>query len=276
VDERPPGPLRVRPADRLQPYVTSYIEFDMVGWPPGRHRGLPDGSLTMVVSIGAPPIVRCPGLSDLSAVATVGGLRADPVDIVHDGTQRGVQLELTPLGARALLGVPAAALAHGAWPLDEVVGRRAGELVDRLLEARGPAERARALDHVLASWVRDVEYPPMVDAAWCQLAAAAGSVSVTRVADEVGLSRRHLSEIVRAELGLTPKTVARIFRFGHACRTLLSGRTTSLAETAVASGYFDQSHLTNDWKQLAGCTPGEWMAEELPFLQDRHSAEAGS
>jgi AraC-like DNA-binding protein len=57
---------------------------------------------------------------------------------------------------------------------------------------------------------------------------------------------------------------------------LRSGRTTSLAETAVSSGYFDQSHLTNDWKQLAGCTPGEWMAEELPFLQDRRSAEAGT
>jgi AraC-like DNA-binding protein len=34
-------------------------------------------------------------------------------------------------------------------------------------------------------------------------------------------------------------------------------------------GYFDQAHLTNDWKQLAGCTPGQWMSQELPFLQDQ-------
>jgi AraC-like DNA-binding protein len=33
-------------------------------------------------------------------------------------------------------------------------------------------------------------------------------------------------------------------------------------------GYYDQAHLTNDWRQLSGCTPGEWIAEKLRFFQD--------
>jgi AraC-like DNA-binding protein len=73
---------------------------------------------------------------------------------------------------------------------------------------------------------------------------------------------------VRAELGLPPKTLARILRFSQARRCLRSGRTARLAETAVMCGYFHQARLTNDWKQLGGCTPGEWMSEELRFLQD--------
>jgi AraC-like DNA-binding protein len=73
---------------------------------------------------------------------------------------------------------------------------------------------------------------------------------------------------VRTEFGLTPKTLARVLRFGRACGYLRSGRTASLAETAVMCGYYDQAHLTNDWRRLSGCTPGEWIAEELPFLQD--------
>jgi transcriptional regulator GlxA family with amidase domain len=96
-------------------------------------------------------------------------------------------------------------------------------------------------------------------------------VPVTRLADEIGLSRRHLGQLVRAELGLTPKTVARIMRFGQARRWLRSVPTAGLAQTAVKCGYFDQAHLTNDWKQLAGCTPREWVSEELPFLQDERS-----
>ena len=261
--------MPVRPAERLRPLVASYIDFDMAGWPPGRHRGLPNGGLSLVISLGgAPLIVRDAEGADISAAATVAGLRSRPVDIIHDGTQRGVQLELTPRGARALLGLPAAALAQGVWPLGDVVGRRADELIDSLAAAPGPAERVQVLDSVLARWAVDDGCPEAVDATWRLLTGSAGSVPVTSIADQIGLGRRQLSHLVRAELGLTPKTVARILRFGQACEYLRSGRTTSLAETAVMCGYYDQAHLTNDWRQLSGCTPSEWIAEELPFLQD--------
>ena len=266
--------MRVRPAQQLRPFVASYADFDMAGWPPGRHRGLPDGSLVLVVTVGPLLAVRRAGHADVVAAATVAGLRSGPVGIVHDGTQRGVQLALTPRGSRALLGLPAAALAQGVWPLEEVVGGRAPELAERLAGARGPAGRARVLDTVLAGWAVDEGYPAVVDAAWRRLVSSAGRVPVTRIAAEMGLGRRHLGQLVRAELGLTPKTVARILRFGRAGRCLRSGRTASLAETAAMCGYFDQAHLTNDWKQLGGCTPGEWMSEELRFLQDHGSGRS--
>jgi AraC-like DNA-binding protein len=259
----------MRPARQLRPFVSGYVGFDMAGWPPGRHRGLPDGNLVLVVSAGAPLTVRRAGHADVAAAATVAGLRSGPVDIVHDGTQRGVQLALTPRGSRALLGLPAAALAQGVWPLEEVVGRRARELTDRLARASAPAVRAQVLDAVLAEWAVDEDYPAVVDAVWRRLTSSAGCVTVTRLASEIGLGRRHLGQLVRAELGLTPKTVARIMRFEQARRCLRSGPAASLAQTAVKCGYFDQAHLTNDWKQLGGCTPGEWLSQELPFLQDK-------
>jgi AraC-like DNA-binding protein len=271
------GGRRVRLARHLAPYVESCVDFDMAGRPPGRHRGLPDGTLALVVSCGTPLVVRRAGHPDLGTAASVAGLRSGPVDIVHNGTEHGVQIELTPRGARALLGMPAAALAQGVWYLDEVVGRRAGELADRLAAAPGPEQRARVVDTVLCGWVDDdAGFPVAVDAFWRRLVATAGSASVTSIADEIGLGRRHLGQLVRAELGLTPKTAARILRFGQARRCLRSGRASSLAETAVTCGYFDQAHLTNDWKKLAGCTPGEWMSEELPFLQDQGSSGSGN
>jgi AraC-like DNA-binding protein len=272
---RPGGGTRVRPARRLRPFVSSYVDFDMAGWPPGRHRGLPDGTLAVVISAASAPVtVRRAGHADVAAAATVAGLRSSPVGIVHDGTQRGVQLALTPRGSRALLGLPAAALAEGVWPLEEVVGRRAHELTDRLAGASSPAGRAQVLDTVLAEWVVDEGYPAVVDAVWRRLTGSAGCVLVARLAGEVGLGRRHLGQLVRAELGLTPKTVARIMRFGQARRCLRLVPAASLAQTAVTCGYFDQAHLTNDWKQLGGCTPGEWMSEELPFLQDQGSGRS--
>jgi AraC-like DNA-binding protein len=262
----------VRPDPQLRPFVTGYVDFDMAGWPPGRHRGLPDGSLTLVISVGGPLAIRRDGHPDLVAGASVAGLRSVPLDVVHDGTQRGVQVALTPRGCRALLGCPAAELANGVWPLEEVAGARALELTDRVAGASGPADRARVLDAVLAGWAGDAGFPAAVDAFWRALTGCAGQAPVAGIAGQIGLSRRHLGQLVRAELGLTPKTAARILRFGRARACLRTGRAASLAEAAAMCGYFDQAHLTGDWKQLAGCTPGQWVSEELPFLRDRWRA----
>ena len=86
------------------------------------------------------------------------------------------------------------------------------------------------------------------------------------VADEVGFSRRHLTGLVRAECGLSPKQFQRIARFQRACRLVRAG--CPLAAIAVECGYADQAHLTRDWTALAGCSPRAWMRRELSFVQD--------
>ena len=135
-------PLQMSLGNGLRPHVSSYTEFDMAGWPPGRHRGLPSAGLAFVLSFSSPLVVRSPGRGVVSSSATVAGLTSEPVEVLHDGTQRGLQLELTPHGARALLGIPAAVLAGGVFALEEVVGQPACELVERLAEASNPVARA--------------------------------------------------------------------------------------------------------------------------------------
>ena len=259
--------MRLSRARSLCGLVEGYVDFDMAGWRPGRHRGLPDASLTLVVSLGSPLTLRYAGRAVVSR-ATIAGLRSGPVDVVHDAAARGVQIALTPHGSRALLGLPASELVEGVWPLEQVIGGRAEVLADRLAEARDAAARAAVLDAVLAEWSVAATYPGTVDAVWRAITDSGGRAAVSSIADEMGFSRRHLGQLVRAELGLAPKVLARITRFARARSCLQRGRTRGLAETAAVCGYFDQAHLSYDWKRLAGCTPGQWLCEELPFLQD--------
>ena len=72
----------------------------------------------------------------------------------------------------------------------------------------------------------------------------------------------------RAELGITPKTAARIFRFERACGLISNLRSPRLAEVAAACGYADQAHMTRDWSAFTGASPKTWIANELPYLQD--------
>lgn len=61
--------------------------------------------------------------------------------------------------------------------------------------------------------------------------------------------------------GLTPKHAARVIRFDRARRALHAGAVTG-AEVAAHHGYADQSHFVREFRALAGCAPGQWLAEE--------------
>lgn len=115
-----------------------------------------------------------------------------------------------------------------------------------------------------------------LDGAWRLLTASNGTLKITRLAAEVGWSRRQFAERFRREFGLTPKIAARVMRFERANRMLRRPARPSLATVATVCGYFDQAHLTRDWHELAGCSPSRWLAEELPFVQDTEPAEIAS
>ncbi|WP_372670745.1 helix-turn-helix domain-containing protein [Amycolatopsis kentuckyensis] len=252
-----------QPHPVVRPLVTRYVGYAQSEVTLPVHRGLPSRHVTLVISLAGP--VRMAGYS---LQALVGGLHTSAVLIRQDRVQEGLQLELDPLGVRTLFGVTAAELSGEVVDLAEF---GLGSLPDRLRELPWP-ERFALLDDVLAARaVEPVAPPPELGEAWRRMRGADGQVRVTDLAGEVGWSRRHLGERFRAELGLAPKQVARVLRFERAGRLLRQG-CTDLAGLAVECGYYDQAHLSNEWRALAGCTPGTWIAEELPFLQDEEVA----
>jgi AraC-like DNA-binding protein len=270
------------PAAPLRAFVDRYIGYRQEGVPPYLHRGLPSGHLTLIISLAGPLVVAGPGSLTppfpevgppsrgwLESSATVAGLHAAPAVIRHDGHQFGVQIELTPLGARALLGLPAAELATTVVGLGDVLGPRAAELRERLAEAGDWPGRFTVLDRLLGRLAANGTYregPPAVARAWQRLVEARGAVRVRDLAAEVGWTRRHLATSFQDELGLSPKLAARVLRFERAVRLLRGDGGRGLADVAGAAGYFDQAHLTRDWKEFAGCTPSTWVSEELRYL----------
>jgi len=266
------------PPPALRPFVESVVGYHYEGFEPGVHRGLPSRYLTVVVSLDRPLDMTWPDerQAPVSFEALAGGMHAVPVSIYHDGVQHGVQLQMTALGARALLGMPASELAHQVVPLDAVL-RGAPELADRVATAGSWAERFAALDAVLAQAVTRTSPPRPARAevthVFDRLAATSGGLNIEGLAHEVGWSRRHLAEQFRREYGLTPKLLARVLRFERARSMLTQPRRPSLAEVSAVCGYADQAHMTHDFVAFAGVSPLGWLTEErLPFVQDEVAA----
>jgi len=256
----------------LAPYVASMVAYDVELGGPGVHRGLPSTSLTFVLPVDEPLDVGWRGVpeSRRRRWSTVSGLHAGPAEIHHDGRQRGIQLGLTTAGARALLGVPAAALSGRLEELSTV----APEL-RHLPEQLAEAPRAHwwaVVERALLSALHRRDPPRTRAEVGRALALLTRGAAVQGVADEVGYSRRHLGSLVRAECGLSPKELQRVGRFESSKAQLIAGG--SVAGAAAACGYADQAHLTREWVTLAGCPPTTWLREELPFLQDLDTGDA--
>ena len=271
-----------RPAPALRPMIDAYIGYRIVG-PPGLHRGLPSRHMTLIVSIGEPIDVRAQTDAHQAPDRyrfVAGGLQAGPALIATPAVQEGVAIELTPLGCRSLLGLPAGALWDTSVEAADVVGPAGFELWERLQHAGDWPARFAACDDVLGRLAASTDAPPPapeLSGAWGLLVGSGGTVGVADVADRVGWSRRHLTARFTAELGLSPKLAARVVRFERATALLRSPRRPALAEVAAACGYYDQPHLNRDFLEMAGCPPGEWLATELPSVQDADVAEpAGS
>ncbi len=278
VDEH----CRRRPAGPLRPYVAWYTGYRQRGVPPARHRGLPSPFLTLIFTLDEPLVILAhpdPRQPPGGFGALLGGLHSAPALITHDGAQSGIQVALRPLGARALLGLPAGELAQIDVPAEDVLGGACAELRARAVAAPGWPERFAIVDEMLlrliaapAATARVAGEPaPEVGWAWGQLLASGGTVRIADLAAQTGWSGRYLAARFRTEIGLTPKAAARVVRFSRARKLLLEnvagGREPGLAGLAAACGYFDQAHLAREFRSLAGCPPSQWIAEEFRNIQ---------
>ena len=81
-------------------------------------------------------------------------------------------------------------------------------------------------------------------------------LSLTELAQTVGLSTFHAARLFTRETGLAPHAWRNQMRLNRALEALRAGA--SVTEVAAASGFTDQSHFTRHFKKTFGVPPGRW------------------
>jgi AraC-like DNA-binding protein len=261
---------------RTAPGVTSMVGYRALDVPETVHRGLPSSTLTFIVSLDEG--VEAARTADALPAARptpiiLGGLHEQASHVRQRRGQAGVQVALHPLAARAVFGVPAAELSVTDFDAAPVLGRASERLHHRVADTRGwPGAFALVAQYLLAGRRRHASVRPEVAYAWHLLGRSRGRTPVGVVADQVGLSQRHLTTLFRREVGRTPKTVAMLMRFEYATARMADAargrRRVDLAGIAGEAGYADQAHLTREFARFAGVPPGVWLAEEFQNIQD--------
>jgi len=199
----------------------------------------------------------------------VAGITDGPVMVGHGGSARCLQVDLTPLGARRLIGMPMSELANRSVPIDDVFGRFGRELVQRVGGAPDWQTRFALIDDVIRARLADAA-PVDAGVEWSlrRIVGSGGSATIGDLAGELGWSHRRLIARYRDVVGLPPKLVARIVRFERLTALLTSDPAADWAGAAIACGYFDQAHLAREVRELADVTPTELRAQTVNSVQD--------
>ena len=262
-DAAPPDESSYReysPSDTLRPFVDCFWTRDIVAAQSGDratlvHRVLPDGCIDVVLTFSEH------GDEPASAMVVGTMTKALVLDAVH-APESFVGVRFRPAKAAAFLDLPANEVTDLRVSLDEI-WPDAADVREALGAPSEAIARVRALERVLAARLSPTSARPEhdVDEAVRRIVDAGGTLGITRLAPALGVSRQHLARRFSELVGVSPKTFARVVRLGRVVervRAVPVGEPVNWSALAIELGYYDQSHLVDEFREMTGLTPTAW------------------
>ncbi|MGC9950147.1 MAG: helix-turn-helix domain-containing protein [Bryobacteraceae bacterium] len=262
---------RYIPAPPLSEFVGLLWLYEGYQQPHKKERLLPDGSMELVVNLNE-DLTRVYDPHEPEKFQTlrgpvVVGAHSEffVIDTAEQHTVAGVHFK--PGGAFPFLGLPASALHNTLVSLEDLWGRLADQLRERLLEAATPQARLRVMERVLLARAAERwERHPAVTYALREFHGLPHTRTIADVTGQIGLSAKRFIQVFSGEVGLTPKLFCRVRRFQRVLRRIGAGRPVEWAAVAADCGYFDQAHFIRDFRAFSGINPSAYIAQRTEHL----------
>lgn len=233
-----------RPAAELTPFLGCYWWVDIS--PGTRLRTFPDActSVSVVLHKGANP------------EAFFIGPRLLPSDGTPSIGHSLFGVRLKPGAAFLFTGRSVDVFAGIRRPLAEVMPPEAAKFETRIAAAITLDDHFDALEALMLERLKNGAIHPCVQKALAIVEETAGQIRIADLARRCQISTRHLANLLRMWIGLSPKKLARVVRFQKFLAQMETEPSESSAARAAELGYFDQAHLTREVSQFFGATPG--------------------
>lgn len=242
-----------------------------------RERIVPTGTVELVINLHDDEvrIYDAAGRERRFRGAIASGCYSSAFEFDTRAHTRVLGVHFKPGGAARLLGVPPGALANAHVGLDDLWGRSAADLRERLCSSPTVRQRMALLEHALIARLPDRPHRrPAVSTGLVELEQP--GVEVGHVVGMLGLSRRRFIEVFTEDVGMTPKRYAMVRRFQRALALATRSSSPAWTQIALECGYCDQSHLCRDWAELTGLSPSELVASRDVRVKESHVALAAA
>jgi len=227
-----------------------------------RERTFPNGLLEIFVHLGERyRLVEDGGAARnwLCPSSCVTGLQLGHLVVEAPATRVAVLgVKLTPAGAYAIFARPMHEITRLTVDVSDLIGAASRELSEEC----GTATSDEACLRAAVAWIdarlgRGVRLDPAVEWMSAEIRRRHGAVSIASLRERTGWSKSRLASIFLQQVGVAPKQLARLARFNRVLRRLHTAPA-PLSELSMACGYYDQPHMTAEFRELSGLTPTEF------------------
>ena len=255
--QSPPAGARFRHARRTaDPELVSWIDhYWMVYWD---LRGLEPHTVETLPHPNVHVVFEKPE-------SMAWGISTSKFSRALEGKSHAFGIKFTPGGFFPFLGSSVSSLANRSVPVCKVFDSAVNALERTILSTEDADEMTAAANAFL---LRRIPKPDeKVDQARELVACILNERTILTVEDlsaQTGINVRSLQRLFSQYVGVSPKWVIRRYRLHELLEQMHSGQRLDWAQLAVDLGYFDQAHLINDFKSIAGYTPTEYPGLEPP------------
>jgi AraC-like DNA-binding protein len=257
------------PHPALTPYVKCYWCLVLAGWKDaaGRQRFLAEG-VEVSFNLGGPVSIAAGDRPPRAAQGvSLSGPMTRPMVLRHAGALDLLGVCFRPGGAYPFLSYPASELVDACAGLDDLLGSAGLQLADRIRNSATARERVAALDEFFLARLGGARRDDVrVRRALGSIESLGGRVSVDQLARLAGLSSRQLERRFKECVGIPPKQLCCSLRFKNVFKCLTRHPAEQWASVAAACGYYDQSHMINEFRRFTGASPAAYF--ERPPGQD--------
>lgn len=225
----------------------------------------------LIVNLGAPFLIRTG--TDTEAVEYVDGCAVTTPtrawEFGYPTPTRSVGVHFKPWGLAPFLPVPAAELCDRPATVEQIWGRPAtAALRRRLTSADATHEMLVLLEEELVRRLRAIDGLDIVRYLSSAIAETRGAVPISDLGVAARASSTYVAKRFKEVIGVTPKRLARSYRFTFAVLALDVAAPIDWGDVAAAAGYFDQAHFVHEFREYSGLTPTRYVDTRRRFLRE--------
>lgn len=213
--------------------------------------------LIFTVSDDAPTfVVEGHSISNISG--HMGGQTYSPVYMDKPGNFRIIVVLFQANGAYHLFRIPQSDYLGQFVTVQNLLGKKTDNVQQRIYENRNNNhEIIRELNIFLLRFLKNNEIrKTYLDDVISQIIEKNGNVKVEELCADLNINPRTLRRYFKEQVGVTPKEFTWFFRLNKLHKYLMYYKNISIHDLVYQLGYFDQSHLINDFKKYAHYAPG--------------------
>lgn len=143
-----------------------------------------------------------------------------------------------------------------------IFGASIRDLYEKILNCKEDYAKIACVEDYLQSYLKKnkKQVKPFVSNALLLIREHRGNLKIKDLIYEINTSSKSLERAFQMEVGMTTKLYQRLFRFNLAKQHLLTSNPIDWWEIIIKYGFYDHSHLINEFKFFTGKTPVQFLA----------------